>query len=169
MAMKKNLLNGAIGMMACALFLSCTSKTGKDAAPEAKNDTVVAVSRDASLGEWKTQVYEGLLPAADGPGIFYSLTVRHQEHSGDGTFTLALTYKEAENGKDKTFTYTGRRYTQRGIPGDDNATVWQLVTDDKQDTFNFLLEDAETLVLLNQEFERSQSGPDYRLKRVQKP
>lgn len=109
------------------------------------------------------QKYEGLLPAADCPGIRYTLTVRHQEHSGDGTFSLDMTYLEAEDGKDATFTYTGRRYTQRGIPGDDNATVWQLVTDDGEDTFNFLVEDSLTITLLNRDFQKSDTGLNYSL------
>ena len=62
---------------------------------------------DSSLGDWQERTYEGVLPAADTPGIRYTLTVRNREYSGDGTFVLAMTYLEAGNGKDETVTYTG--------------------------------------------------------------
>ena len=54
-------------------------------------------------------------------------------------------------------------YTQRGIPGHNDATVWQMVTDDKQEIFNFLLQDRETLILLNDQFEVPQSKQNYAL------
>lgn len=110
--------------------------------------------------------FEGLLPATDGPGILYSLTITHHRHSGDGTFTLTTTYIEAEDGKNAVFSYKGRRYTQRGIHGDNDATVWQCVSDNGEDIFNFLKEDEETLVLLNGNFEKSPSHLDYSLKKI---
>ncbi len=120
-------------------------------------------------GEMLRHTYEGLLPAASGPGIVYRLTVCNREHSGDGTFSLTLTYKEAEDGQDKSFTYRGRRYTQRGIPEDDNATVWQCVSDDGKETFNFLRENDSTLTLLGKDFERPQSSMNYSLTRTGRP
>lgn len=120
---------------------------------------------DLSLGEWKKLEYEGLLPAADGMGIRYELSLRHREFSGDGYFLLSLTYLEAENGRDVTFSYMGSRVTQRGIPADNDAVVWQLIPDTGDQPFNFLFEDEETLVLLNSSFEKSRSELNYTLKR----
>lgn len=119
------------------------------------------------LGKMQVHSYEGLLPAASCPGIEYKLTIRNREHSGDGTFQLALTYKEAENGEDHTFTYNGKRLTLRGIPGDDNATVWQCVADDSNQVFNFLREDENTLTLLNDKCEKAQTDLNYSLKLVE--
>lgn len=110
--------------------------------------------------------YEGVLPAASCPGIRYTLTVRAPRHSGDGTFDLSLTYLEAEDGKDQTFRYTGRRWTQRGMPGDNDATIWQLVADDSGEKFNFLVESDSVLVLLNERGERISSELDYTLRRT---
>lgn len=118
-----------------------------------------------AVGEMQENTYEGLMPGASVPGIEYRLTVRNFEHSGDGEFTLTLTYKEAENGEDRSFEYRGRRFTQRGIPGEDNATVWQCVADDGQ-TFNFLRENEDTLTLLNDKFERPVTQLNYSLVRV---
>lgn len=38
-----------------------------------------------------------------------------------------------------------------------------MVTDDKQEIFNFLLQDRETLILLNDQFEVPQSKHNYAL------
>ena len=119
---------------------------------------------DARLGHWQELHYTGTLPAADCPGIVYDLHIRHREHSGDGTFRLQLTYLEAENGKDVSFSYTGRRLTLRGIPSNPDAVVWQLRPDGKDEFFNFLYEDDRTLTLLNRDFERPRSALNYSLK-----
>ncbi len=126
-----------------------------------------ASDNDASLGPWEDSSYEGVLPAADCPGIRYQLDIRSRKHSGDGTFLLRLTYLEAENGKDAVYTYVGRRYTQRGIPSDKDAVVWQLVADRDEDVYNFLCDkDAQTLTLLNRDFEKNESGLNYSLTKI---
>lgn len=119
----------------------------------------------AALGEMQQTTYQGLLPAASGPGIVYQLTIYNREHSGDGTFKLTLTYKEADNGKDKSFTYQGKRFTQRGIPGNNDATVWQCISDKGNETFNFLKENETTLTLLDQDFKKPQTSLNYSLTR----
>lgn len=116
------------------------------------------------LGKMQVHSYEGILPGASCPGIEYKLTIRNREHSGNGTFQLTVTYQEAENGEDRTFTYNGKRLTLRGIPGDEDATVWQCITNDNNQVFNFLREDANKLTLLNDKFEKSQSDLNYSLR-----
>ena len=53
-----------------------------------------------------------------------------------------MTYLEAENGKDAVYNYMGKRNTQRGIPANPDAIVWQLLPDNGKNIFNFLY-DAE--------------------------
>lgn len=120
---------------------------------------------DSGLGNWCEEHYAGTLPAADGPGIRYQLHVRNREHSGDGQFHLQLTYLEANNGKDAVYTYIGKRYTLRGIPANKDATIWQLVSDNEEDIFNFLYSTNE-LTLLNNNFELPVSKSNYSLKKV---
>lgn len=55
----------------------------------------------------------------------------------------------------------------RGIPGDDNATVWQCVADGNNQVFNFLREDGNTLILLNDKCEKPQTDLNYSLKLVE--
>lgn len=119
------------------------------------------------LGNWIEEHFTGVLPAADCPGIRYLLYVRHREHSGDGQFYLQLTYLEADNGKYATYSCIGKRNTLRGIPTDNDATVWQLIPDNGEDAFNFLYgADGPTLTLLNNRFEKPEPGLDYSLKKV---
>lgn len=125
------------------------------------------VETATELGKMQVHSYEGLLPAASSPGIEYKLIIRNREHSGDGTFQLTLTYKDAENGEDRTFIYNGKRLTMRGIPGDDNATVWQCIADGNNQVFNFLREDENTLTLLNDKCEKAQTDLNYSLKLVE--
>lgn len=121
---------------------------------------------DASAGEWLVRTYEGDLPSASGSGIRYTLTVRNREHSGDGTFLLVMTYIGADNGKDESFASVGRRYTLRGMAGDDNATVWQMKADDGA-IFNFLYDGkADTLTLLSDEMEKAETDLNYTLHAV---
>ena len=135
------------------------SQRGKILFKQSRSDN----NRD--LGNWVEEHYTGVLPAADCPGIRYQLYVRHREHSGDGQFLLQLTYLEADNGKDAIHTYMGKRYTLRGIPNDNDATVWQLVSDNGKSTFNFLY-GKNRLTLLNNNFETPESELDYSLKKI---
>ena len=119
------------------------------------------------LGNWVEEHYTGVLPAADCAGIDYQLYVRHREYSGDGQFLLQLTYMGADNGKDAIYTYMGKRFTLRGIPANNDATVWQLVSDNGENTFNFLYgTNGLTLTLLNNRFETPKSELDYSLKKA---
>ena len=85
---------------ACAVIASC-NQTGKNAKAENPKDSVMAVdTTNAATG----MTYSGTIPAADGPGIKYTVTL-----SGDSakTFTMEEVYLQAKDGKDDVKTYTG--------------------------------------------------------------
>lgn len=119
------------------------------------------------LSETSEQNYTGVLPSASGAGIIYSLQINSPENT-DGTFHLTLKYKEGEKGKDKTFTYSGKRLTLKGIPGNNNATVWQCINDGDKETFNFLRENDSTLILLSDKLELPKTDLNYTLTKVKK-
>lgn len=123
---------------------------------------------DNTLGAVQTLTYEGLLPCADCPGIRYDLTIRSREHSGDGTFSLSQTYLEAEDGKDATFITNGKRLALKGMPGNDNATIWQLVSDNGDEVMNFLCENDSTITLIGDDFKKAESELNYSLKLIDK-
>ncbi|MEG1556405.1 MAG: copper resistance protein NlpE N-terminal domain-containing protein [Bacteroidales bacterium] len=117
------------------------------------------------LGTMVEQTFEGLLPASDCQGIVYSLAIRHCKYSGDGIYALVKTYQKADNGKDKSFSQIGRRFTLRGMEGKQDATVWQLRPDDRGEILNFLVEDDSTILLLDQNIRIINSQLNYRLKK----
>lgn len=158
---------------ACILLAGCKNSTaeGESARNAFSSDTEAAAPVPADeaadgLGAWNESHFEGVLPAADCPGIRYELCIRSREHSGDGSFRLDMTYLEAEDGKDVTYSYSGSRNTQRGIPGNNDATVWQLVADDGS-VFNFLYDAGkQSLTLLSGSFEPVDSDLNYTLERI---
>jgi uncharacterized lipoprotein NlpE involved in copper resistance len=75
---------------------SCQSKANK--AAEAQADSLaLAMTPITEL----TEVYEGTLPAADGPGIDYVLTLNAATDGVDTAYTLDMTYSMLKV-KDKT-------------------------------------------------------------------
>lgn len=157
----------------CMLLQACNFTTnrgngGKD--PVDAMDTHAEGYSDAegTGSDWPATRYEGLLPAADCPGIIFRLCVRQSENGGDGRFSLDLTYLEAEDGKDVSYNVEGRLFTLRGTPENDDAVVWQLVSDgDGGDAYNFLLSaDGDSVTLLDAELRTINSGLNYTLERL---
>lgn len=141
-----------------ALFIGCQSNADKKQSSENSNPATTQTNEDLEIRE-----YEGLLPCADCPGIRYNLKLQNKEHTGDGTFELDMTYLEAENGKDATFSSTGKWITLRGDADDINATVYQLNPDSVESIMNFLML-GDSLVMLDRDQKRIDSGLNYTLK-----
>ena len=108
---------------------------------------------DPKKGAVVQKKYKGTIPAADGPGIVYDLT-------------LDATYLEAENGKDQTFTSTGKRQVKKGTPADASAVIYELIPSDGSMVFYFQAE-GDSLTMLNQELQKAASDLNYTLKLVQ--
>ena len=106
--------------------------------------------------------YKGTFPAADGPGIVYDLTLYYQQDSDDGVYEMDATYLEAENGKDKTFSSTGKRKVKHGTPSNSEAIVYELIPSDGDMAFYFQAE-GDSLTLLNQELQKAASDLNYTL------
>lgn len=115
----------------------------------------------------QTLRYEGVLPAADGPGIRYQLTVKNPVDGTEGTYSLAMTYLEANNGKDETYNSVGKLYILHDATGNPNDTVWQLDPEPKDERMNFLVEDGgKKITLLNSDMQKSDTKLNYTLTRV---
>lgn len=106
---------------------------------------------DESLGGWKESYFEGIFLKVNGEYAKYRLMIRHRAYSGDGYFVLQSVHIEGDTNNE--YCCVGKRYTQRGIPVDNNAIVWQLTGDDGT-RYNFVYDSKEeTLRLLNGNFE----------------
>ena len=121
---------------------------------------------DPKKGAVVQKKYKGTIPAADGPGIVYDLTLFYQQDSDDGVYELDATYLEAENGKDQTFTSTGKRQVKKGTPADASAVIYELIPSDGSMVFYFQAE-GDSLTMLNQEVQKAASDLHYTLKLVQ--
>lgn len=83
-------------------------------------------SGSASVVQAYSVVYTGTMPCADCAGIDTTLTLYTQQPGdGHGTFSETLVYQ----GRDvEPFTMQGTWTTLRGMPGNNNATVLELIS-----------------------------------------
>lgn len=121
-------------------------------------------------------VYTGVLPAADTDGVRYTLKLDYDDDNNKkGDYDLVETYlatdTTATNGyrDDKSFTSEGD-FTVIAKEGKDYLQLVQDVKDSMQGsatTLNFLVENDSTLVLVNSDFQKSETpGLNYTLKLV---
>lgn len=170
-----------VAIATLALLAACNGKSAKEstvtadtvspgavveAQPENPVDMRDSLKTDSADGPVVRKEYKGTIPAADGPGIVYDLTLYYQEKGKEGVYRMNATYLQADNGNDQTFTTTGKQRIKKGIPGNANATVYELLPSDGSVSFYFLVED-NSLTMLNQDLEKASSGLNYTLKEVQ--
>ncbi len=114
------------------------------------------------LGNIVEHQYEGLLPAADGPGIQYDLSLFAQENSKKGVFDLNTTYKSAENGKDKSFQTVGNYEITEKKEKNKKEIIYELKPLDGTDAIYFIL-NGENLTLLDRDKKEIISTHNYTL------
>lgn len=140
-----------LALAACAVLASCQQK-GKTAEPTGTNDSITTDSLR----------FEGVLPAADGPGIRYQLTLADDGSNG---FSLVQTYLEAENGKDSTFCYTGiKEDITKTADGKETKGIKLPLGKDGTAEYFIQVNDS-TLRMVNEELEEAASELNYDLTR----
>ena len=114
-----------------------------------------------------TEVYEGTLPAADGPGIHYVLTLNMLADANDTTYTLDMTYLDAEGqGKDKTFSSKGKpQMIQKTVKNKKKAAL-KLTPSDGSEPVYFVIANDTTLTLSNDSLQEAVSDLNYDIVRV---
>ena len=146
-----------------AALASCQSKANKAAEAEADSLAIEAMSPTVEA----TEVYEGTLPAADGPGIRYVLTLNTLANATDTTYTLDVTYLDAEGkGKDKTFTSKGKPVKVEKTVKDKKKTAIKLNPSDGSEPVYFVIANDTTLTLADDSLEVSESDLNYNIIRV---
>ena len=98
--------------------------------------------KDPKAGAVINERYTGMLPAADGPGIDYDLTIVRQEGVTRGVYALVTTYIEGENGRDAIFTETGRFVTLQG-EGPNKGTEYLELTPSDDSTVHYFLKEKD--------------------------
>ena len=104
--MKKIMMLVAIA----AAFASCQSNNKKGAEIVVENDSMVAIIQTPPFVQVDEEILTGTIPAADGPGIDYVLTLGAATDGVDTVYTLDMTYLDANGpGKHQTFKTKGKQ------------------------------------------------------------
>lgn len=148
-------------VVACIALTSCGNSGDKGNKTGTTADSVLvdSLAGDSVLADGYQ--YVGTLPAADGPGIEYRLTL-----SKDTTkaFHLEETYLGVEEGKDKTYTYQGRYEESEETVGGKPAKVIKLNLGNGAGQENFAVVNDSVLRMVDKDFNLPVSGLNYDLK-----
>lgn len=121
--------------------------------------TLFALCATACVTHRSAVEYEGVLPAADCPGVIYSLTLNADIESSDTLFMLKQTYLEAgENGGNISFELQGVQRMREG-------KYIQLQPDNGEPQMNFCQVDDNTIRYVDADFQPIANGLNYDLKR----
>lgn len=158
--MKKVMMTAAL----TAALASCQSNGNQNNAL-APGDGILAIEATDSSA---VAVYEGVLPAADGPGIEYVLSVDSIGPQGEGGYTLEMTYLDADGpGRHKTFVTKGTQKKVQKKVNNQTKHALQLTPDDGGSPVYFVVVNDTTLRLVNDSLQESVSQLSYDLIQVQ--
>lgn len=158
--MKKVMMIAAVA----AALVSCQSKGTRNNESSSMNKDVATVADNSVAAE---VVFKGILPAADGPGIQYVLSVDNVTADEEGTYTLTTTYLEAEGpGKDNTFTSKGKKQVIRKDVNNEKKTAIKLTPDNGDAPVYFVVVNDSTLRLVNEELEEAAGELNYDIVQV---
>lgn len=158
--MKKVMMIAAVA----AVLVSCQSKRTRNNESSSMNKDVATVADNSVASE---VVFKGILPAADGPGIQYVLSVDNVTADEEGTYTLTTTYLEAEGpGKDNTFTSKGKKQVIRKDINNEKKTAIKLTPDNSDAPVYFVVVNDSTLRLVNEELEEAAGELNYDIVQV---
>ena len=158
--MKKVIMLAAV----VAALASCQSKANKAAEAEADSLSIEM----APITE-VTEVYEGTLPAADGPGIQYVLSVDSVGPDGESGYTLVTTYLDAEGqGKNKSSTSKGKKQVIKKTVDNKQKTAYKLTPNDGDAPVYFVVVNDTTLRLVNDSLQEAVSDLNYDIIQVKK-
>lgn len=137
----------------CAAFMSCGNKADKNV-ETAGNDTIKV--------ENEPVCYEGVLPAADCPGIRYNFAMLN-----DSTVSVIRTYIEAEDGKDVSDTIEFKKEAvTKTVNGKDVEGFKLIPSVDTEREMYFTMPNDSTVRIVNDALEEAASELNYDLKKV---
>lgn len=152
-----------------AALASCQSKASK--AEMAATDSL-AIEEMSPMVE-ATEVYEGTLPAANGPGIDYVLTLDMLADSNDTLYTLDMTYLDgSNNGAGKKMTVKGKPQMIHKVTQDAKTKkpvtkkAIKLNPSDGSAPLYFVVANDTTLTLVNDNLDETVSDMNYDIIRV---
>lgn len=162
-------------MLSCGTMLlpsckGCSGNTKTDGKAEAVAGATVHIADSLGVvndaGDIVTETFVGLLPAADGPGINYEVSLTHYEKLNNGVFEMVTTYIDAEGrGEDRTFRTYGRYATMIGTGDNDTELYVRMVPFDGGENYNFVIDPGNNaLTMLGNDLKRAKdSNQNYTL------
>ena len=133
-----------------ATFASCQSNNKKNAEIVVENDSVVAIIPAPPIVEVDEEIFTGTLPAADGPGIDYVLTLGAATDGVDTVYTLEMTYLDANGpGNHQTFKTKGKQKTLHHSVNNHPKKGVKLTPDNGDQPMYFLVVNDTTLRMVN--------------------
>ena len=144
--MKKFMMLVAIA----AAFASCQSNNKKNAEIVVENDSVVDIIPAPAPIEIDEEIFTGTIPAADGPGIDYVLTLGAATDGVDTVYTLDMTYLDANGpGNHQTFKSKGKQQTIHKKVNNQPKKGVKLTPDSGEKPMYFLVVNDTTLRMVN--------------------
>ncbi len=144
--MKKIMMLVAIA----AAFASCQSNNKKGAEIVVENDSMVAIIQTPPFVQVDEEIFTGTIPAADGPGIDYVLTLGAATDGVDTVYTLDMTYLDANGpGKHQTFKTKGKQQSVHKKVNNQPKKGIKLTPDNGDQPMYFLIVNDTTLRLVN--------------------
>ena len=127
-------------------LVSCQSNNKKNVEIELLDDSLVAELPIVEVDE----VFTGTIPAADGPGIDYVLTLGITTDGIDTLYTLDMTYLDAAGpGKNKTFTSKGTKKDIHKVVNNKPKKAIKLTPDNGDSPMYFVVVNDTTIRLVN--------------------
>lgn len=139
--MKKLLMFAAL----VAALASCQSNNKKTVQAEMADTTM-----DALPIMEVDEVFTGTIPAADGPGIDFVLTLGVTTDGIDTLYTLDMTYLDAAGpGKNQTFTSKGKKNEIHKVVNNKPKKAVKLTPDNGNSPMYFVIVNDTTLRMVN--------------------
>ena len=133
-----------------AAFASCQANNKKNVELIIENDSVIAIVPAPPVMEVDEEIFTGTIPAADGPGIDYVLTLGVATDGVDTLYTLDMTYLDANGpGQHQTFTSKGKQKTVHKTVNNKPKKAVKLTPDNGEQPTYFLVVNDTTLRLVN--------------------
>ena len=128
-----------------AAFASCQSNNKKSAELVMENDSVMMEPIEVA-----EEIFTGTLPAADGPGIDYVLTLGAATDGVDTLYTLEMTYLDANGpGNHQVIKSSGKQKTMHKVVNNQPKKAVKLTPSSGDQPMYFLVVNDTTLRMVN--------------------
>jgi hypothetical protein len=146
-----------------AALASCHSKQPNNVSEM----DIIAV--DSAGVEDITEIYSGTLPAADGPGIDYILTLNEEINGTDTLFTLDMIYLDANGpGKNLAFNTKGKQHKIHRLVNRHPKKALKLTPSNGEPPIYFLIVNDTTLRMVNDSLMEMSTDTSYDIIRTDK-